>query len=311
MPVDQHIAALLAMAQQSDMPPMYESAPDIGRAQYLAMTAGLRSPEQVIPVASHRGHHRPRGRGRPAGAVYRPEGEGPFPTVVFFHGGGFVIGDLDTHDNMARHICRDGEAVVVSVDYRLAPEHPFPAAATTPRRDALGRRPHRRPLGGDDRLGRRRRQRRRQPGRGRRADPARRGHPGHRAAADLPGRRRRGRVPLAGRERRRATSSTSRPWTGSTATTPAPGSDAKDPRLAPLHADLTGLPPAVIVTAEFDPLRDEGEAYAEALEAAGVTVESRRYDGLIHGFFDMGGLSPAAQAAIEETCGKFRKLLHG
>jgi acetyl esterase len=86
--------------------------------------------------------------------------------------------------------------------------------------------------------------------------------------------------------------------------------DAKDPRLAPLHADLTGQPPAVIVTAEFDPLRDEGEAYGEALKAAGVPVDVTRYDGLIHGFFDMGGLSPAARSAIEETCGKFRKLLH-
>ena len=83
-----------------------------------------------------------------------------------------------------------------------------------------------------------------------------------------------------------------------------------DPRLSPLQApSLAGLPPAVVVTAEFDPLRDEGEAYAAALSEAGVPVEVRRYDGMIHGFFDMGPHSSAAQAAVDETCGLFAKLL--
>ena len=87
--------------------------------------------------------------------------------------------------------------------------------------------------------------------------------------------------------------------------------DAMDPRLSPLHhGDLAGLPPAVVVTAEYDPLRDEGEAYGEALRAAGVTAEVLRYDGMIHGFFDMGTVSPAAQQAVEESCGRFRELLH-
>jgi acetyl esterase len=87
--------------------------------------------------------------------------------------------------------------------------------------------------------------------------------------------------------------------------------DAKDPRLSPLHAaDLSGLPPAVIVTAEYDPLGDEGEAYGKALEAAGVTAHVQRYDGMIHGFFDMGTISPAAQAAIDESCARFGELLH-
>ena len=87
--------------------------------------------------------------------------------------------------------------------------------------------------------------------------------------------------------------------------------DAEDPRLSPLHAaDLSGLPPAVVVTAEYDPLRDEGEAYAKALRAAGVPVEVTRYDGMIHGFFAMGAASPAAQAAIDESCARFGELLH-
>ncbi|MBJ7453117.1 MAG: alpha/beta hydrolase, partial [Blastococcus sp.] len=77
------------------------------------MTTALRGPEQVIPVASTEDITVPGGEGDLRARVYRPEGSGPFPTVVFFHGGGWVIGDLETHDNMARHICRDGEAVVV------------------------------------------------------------------------------------------------------------------------------------------------------------------------------------------------------
>jgi acetyl esterase len=86
--------------------------------------------------------------------------------------------------------------------------------------------------------------------------------------------------------------------------------DARDARLSPLHgADLSGLPPAVVVTAEYDPLRDEGEAYGAALEAAGVRADVRRYDGMIHGFFDMGAFSPGAQAAIDESCARFGELI--
>jgi len=77
-----------------------------------------------------------------------------------------------------------------------------------------------------------------------------------------------------------------------------------------IHApDLSGLAPAVVVTAEFDPLRDQGEAYAAALERAGVPVIARRYDGLIHGFFDLGALSPASAEAVAEICGDLRELL--
>ncbi len=310
MPVDPHIAALLAMAQQSDMPPMYESTPDAGRAQYLAMTTGLRAPDQVIPVAGTEDITVPGGVGDLGARVYRPEGEGPFPTVVFFHGGGWVIGDLETHDNMARHICRDSGAVVVSVDYRLAPENPFPAAADDAIASARWIAAHRDRFGGDDRLG---------------------------VAGDSAG----GNLAAVVAQTLHAEGTT---LVGQLLIYPAVDAEGeyasrvenargyfleqptmdwfyghyagshentKDPRLAPLHADLTGQPPAVVVTGEFDPLRDEGEAYAEALRAAGVPVQVNRYDGLIHGFFDMGGISPAARAAIEETCGRFRALLHG
>jgi acetyl esterase len=85
-----------------------------------------------------------------------------------------------------------------------------------------------------------------------------------------------------------------------------------DPRLSPLRAhDLHDLPPAVVVTAGFDPLRDEGEAYADALRDAEVPVQVRRFDTMIHGFFDMGHLSPAASEAVAETCAMFGRLLYG
>lgn len=85
--------------------------------------------------------------------------------------------------------------------------------------------------------------------------------------------------------------------------------DLMDPRISPLHGTLAGQPPAVVVTAEFDPLRDEGVAYADALAAAGVPVEQKTYPGLIHGFFDMGPWSPACQAAVDETIARFAALL--
>ena len=85
--------------------------------------------------------------------------------------------------------------------------------------------------------------------------------------------------------------------------------DRRDPRVSPLYGDLTGLPPAVVVTAEFDPVRDEGDAYAEALRRAGVRVEHRCYDGIIHGFVGFAAVIPACAAASEDTYALFRQLL--
>ncbi|PWW24071.1 acetyl esterase [Geodermatophilus normandii] len=308
MPVDPHIAALLSLLAQSGAPPMYEGTPEAGRAQYLQLTHGARTPEQVVPVAATEDRTVPGADGDLRARVYRPEGEGPFPTVVFFHGGGWVIGDLDTHDNMARSVCRGARAVVVAVDYRLAPEHPFPAAAEDAVASARWVAKNLHEFGGDERLALA-------------GDSA-----GGNLAAVVAQVLRDDGTPLAGQflvypavdaegdypsrvENARGyflEKDTMDWFYGHYA---GAWDDARDARLSPLHADLTGLPPAVVVTAEFDPLRDEGEAYGEALEAAGVQADVRRYDGLIHGFFDMGAFSPAAQAAIDESCARFGEVL--
>jgi acetyl esterase len=310
VPVDPSIAAVLAMLESAGVPPMYEGTPEAGRASFLALTAGARTPEQLVPVASSEDGTVPGAAGDLRARVYRPEGDGPFPTVVFFHGGGWVIGDLDTHDNQARSVCRGARAVVISVDYRLAPEHPFPAAADDAVAAARYVAAHLGEFGGDDRLA---------------------------VAGDSAG----GNLAAVAAQQLHADGT---PVAAQFLIYPAVDSageypsrvenakgyfleqptmdwfyghyagaweDAADPRLSPLHADLTGLAPALVVTAEFDPLRDEGEAYAEKLRAAGVRVEQQRYDGMIHGFFDMGPISPAAQAAIEESCARFGELLHG
>jgi acetyl esterase len=311
VPVDPHIAAVLAMMEQAGMPPMYEGTPEVGRAQYLALTVGARTPEQVVPVASTEDIAVPGAQGELKARVYRPDAEGPLPTVAFFHGGGWVIGDLDTHDNMARSVCRDSRAVVVAIDYRLAPEDPFPAAAEDA--VAAGRwvAQHLDQFGGDTRFG---------------------------VAGDSAG----GNLAAVVAQQLTADGT---PVTAQFLIYPAvdaageypsrvenakgyfleqptmdwfyghyAGSweDPNDPRLSPLHAaSLGGLPPAVIVTAEYDPLRDEGEAYGTALRAAGVAADVRRFDGMIHGFFDMGTVSPAAQTAVRESCARFGEVLRG
>ena len=308
MPVDPHIAPLLELLKS--VPPMHEGSPEAAREAFRQLAVGGRRPDQVVPVASVEHVAIPGPAGDIGARVYRPETAGPAPTVVLFHGGGFVIGDLDTHDNMARTICRDCSAVVVSVDYRLAPEAQFPAAvedAVEATRWAASRLEE---LGGDERLA-----------------VAGDSAGGNLAAVVSQQLRDSGGPALAGQL-------LVYPATDVTGDYPSRTENAEgyfldlptmvwfiqhyaadaavhqDPRLSPLrHTDLSGLPPAVVVTAEYDPLRDEGEAYARALSEAGVPAEVRRFDGMIHGFFDMGAYSPAAQAAIEESCAMFAKVL--
>jgi len=296
VPLDPVLASVLDMMAASGAPTLASGSPEAGRAGYRAMTVGLRSPDSLAQVGSVE-DGAVDGPGGPVPVrTYRPGTPGPHPTVVFFHGGGFVIGDLDTHDDHARLLCRDVDAVVVSVDYRLAPETPFPGGYD----DCLAAYrwvvEHAADLGGD---------------------VARLAVAGDSAGGNLAAA-----VALAARD-------AGSPLRAQLLLYPAvdfvPGDDhasrvenasgylltaedmrwfgdhylsdvahAEDPRASVLKApDLSGVAAAVVATAEYDPLRDEGEAYATALEAAGVHVVRRRYDGLIHGFFGLAPISPA------------------
>lgn len=308
MPVDPNIVPLLDLIKT--LPAMSEGTPEEAREAFRQLTVAGRQPEQVVQVRSVEDITIPGPAGDLRARVYRPEQDGPVPTVMLFHGGGWVIGDLDTHDNTARSICRDCSSVVVSVDYRLAPEAPFPAAVE----DAVaatrwvGERLD--DFGGDPRLA-----------------VAGDSAGGNLSAVVAQQLRDAGGPALAGQL-------LIYPATDLTGDYPSREENAEgyfldlptmmwfmqhyaadaaaheDPRLSPMrHGDFSGLPPAVVVTAEYDPLRDEGEAYGAALSAAGVPVEVRRFDGMIHGFFDMGVYSPAAQAAIDESCALFAKVL--
>ena len=309
MPVDPHLAGLLELIAQTGQPPVHEGTPAQARAGFRQLALGARTPESVLPVGSVEDRALPGAGGDLAVRVYRPEPDSPVPTVVLFHGGGWVIGDLDTHDAMARSLCRDCRAVVVSVDYRLAPEAPFPAAVEDAVAATRWAAAHLDELGGDDRLA---------------------------VAGDSAGGNLAAVVAQSLRDEAGAALVAQLlvyPATDATGDYPsrvengtgyflerptmdwfmrhysAGGAVLTDPRVSPLRAaDLSGLPPAVVVTAGFDPLRDEGEAYAAALRDAGVPVQVRRFDSMIHGFFDMGQISPAAQDAVAQTCAMFAQL---
>jgi acetyl esterase len=232
----------------------------------------------------------------------------PSPLLVYFHGGGWVIGGLDTHDDPCRFLAAHSGARVLSVDYRLAPEHPFPAAAE----DALAA--YEWATANAWRLG---------------ADPGRIGVGGDSAggnlaaAACLMARDAGVASPAmqlliypvaetAGTARSRRTfaegfllTRDDMDWFEDHYL--PPGVDRGDPRVALLEAtDLSGLPPAYVATAGFDPLRDEGEAYAQRLREAGVQVALRRHPGLVHTFLNLTAICPTARAAMLEAAGALR-----
>ncbi len=235
--------------------------------------------------------------------LYTPSGAAnPSGLLVFFHGGGFMYGDLDSHDAPCRFLAERAGVRVLSIDYRLGPEHPFPAAYD----DALAA--HRWAVEHAESLG---------------VDPGRIAVGGDSAGGNLAAvvaiAAARERLPLAfqllvypATDCDRATRSLELFAKGFYLTDhfmelsnqsylPA-GTDLRDPRCSPLHAELPdGLAPAHVVTAGFDPLRDEGEAYAAALADAGVTVEAIRYEGQIHGFVGMASLVDDGAAAIDRA----------
>jgi acetyl esterase len=234
------------------------------------------------------------------------------PLLVFFHGGGFVVGDLETHDEPCRLLCRHAEVHVLSVDYRLAPEHPFPAAVddalaafrwAVAHAAQLGADGHRVAVGGDSAGGNLSAVCAQLAARDGGAAPALQLliYP----ATDLTDARApSGRLFADGFY----LTENDRQWFTRQYFSGSHG-HATDPRASPVLAGpLSGLAPAVIVTAGFDPLRDEGEAYGLALREAGVPVVLVRVPELIHGFMNMT-MIPAARDAMLRLSGLFRASL--
>jgi len=252
----------------------------------------------------------------PAGAIparlYSAQAAGAAPMLVFYHGGGQVIGSLDTHDDLCRKICRDGDLHVLSVDYRLAPEHKAPAGADDAFAAFLWAREHASDLGADqDRVA---------VG----GDSA-----GGNLTAVVALRARDEGQPLPALQLliypvtnyRDETRSQTLFGQGYFLTKHdlhwfrerflgGADVDASDPRVSPLLADdLSGLPPALLLTGGFDPLRDEGRQYAEALRKAGVPVDHREFGSLVHGFANFFPLGGASTTAVAETISALRAHL--
>ena len=291
MPLNPEYQALLEQTAQLEGPPLVDLPVEAGRQMYRTM-----QPE--VPEIEVGGVLDTDADGVPV-RVYQPVGEGPFPVVMMFHGGGWVIGDLTTADGQSREVCRQVEAVVISVDYRLAPEHPFPAAADDCYAATQWAAQNAQRFRGD-------------PGRLALAGDS---AGGNLAAVVAQMIRDKGGPAVAfqllvypvtdgvnfdrpsyhenGQDYMLTADSMHWFWNHYAPNT----EDRRNPYASPLLAEnLAGLPSALVMTAEYDPLRDEGEAYAEALAKAGVEVKLIRCDGLIHGFF---GQTRTVQAAVE------------
>jgi acetyl esterase len=305
MPLDPEVAPLLEFFKELGMPDPATAQPAEMRAAMGAMPV-----ENPTAVGAVEDRNVTGPGGKLPVRIYRPEGAAPAPLTLFYHGGGWVIGDLDSHDEFCRQLCAGAGTVVVSVDYRLAPEAKFPAAPEDCYAATCWAVEHAAELGAD----------------GNRLCVSGDSAGGNLAAA----------VSIMARDRGGPTITHQLllyPVTDVNFETDSyrdngdgyflsrdmmrwfwghylvDESQASDVLATPLHANLTALPTATVVTAEYDPLRDEGIAYAQALAAAGVAVEHRGFDGMIHGFVTMPlGLTQTA-VALEYVCQRVRNAL--
>jgi acetyl esterase len=304
MPVDPQIQALLDKG--TGVPVTHLLSVADARAQYEARVA-IMAPAAPVRDVTERTIEGPGGPLKLR--IYQPLGDGPFPILAFYHGSGFVLCSLDTHDGMCRNLCAGAGCVVVSVDYRLAPEHKFPAGVddcvfatgwTADHAAELNGDASRLAIGGDS-------------------------AGGNMAAAVALRVRDEDGPPLCGQLLIYPVTDYHTPGTpsyrenaegyGLTRDTMewfwnhylSDPKEAADPLACPLRApDLGRLPQALVVTAEFDPLRDEGEAYAERLRAAGTAAVTSRWNGMNHGFFFWVGLVDKAGDAMNESCAWLR-----
>ncbi len=308
MPLDPQVQGLLNEFAAMGGPPIHELSVEDARAVSEEMKAMSGEP---IEVGSVRDITIPVDGAEIGARVYSPPGSGPHPVVMFFHGGGWVICSLDTHDNLAREICRDAEAVVVSVDYRMAPEHRYPTAAhdcfaatkwVADNAASLGADAGRLAVCGDSAGGNLSAvvSQMARDGGGPTISYAALIYP----AVDM--------TRKGGSLDENASGyfleTDGMHWFMNHYITETERSETMASPL--LHADLSGLPDCFIATCEYDPLRDEGEAYADALRAKGVHVESKRYDGLIHGAANMTGVLEGGRRLVADVAAHLRKALH-
>ncbi|GAB4053678.1 alpha/beta hydrolase [Catellatospora paridis] len=306
MPLHPQVQAMRARREAGDTPQLYTLSVDEARAADLAsIQASGGDPEPVAEVAD-------REIDGPDGPlpirIYRPVLGGELPVLVYFFGGGWTLGTIDTSDAVCRSLANAAGCLVVAAGYRLAPEHKFPAAVhdchaavrwVAANAAAIGADPARIAVGGDS-------------------------AGGNLAAAVTLLARADGDLPLAGQllvypntDHRSHTASlregtdpylfnaTSVAWYW--ANYLATPEDGLNPLASPLRADtLAGLPPALVVTAEYDPLRDQAEEYARRLGREGVPVTLTRYDGMVHGFFCMSGELDAGRRAMAQAAAQLR-----
>ena len=305
MPLDPQLQAMRDQRERDNVPPLYTMSLTEARAADLASIRDSGgAPEPVYEVADLK-------ITGPGGELplrlYRPASERPLPALLYFFGGGWVLGTIDTADGVSRSLANSTGALVAVVGYRLAPEHPFPAAVddcyaavrwVAEHSGEIGADPARLAVGGDS--------------------------AGGNLAAGVALRARADGPALAGQllvypntdqladdESMRAADDPflfnrhSVAWYRQHYLA-SPG-DAASPLASPLRAEsLAGLPPALVITAEYDPLRDQGEAYARRLADDGVQVELSRFPGMAHGFFTMAGTVDASRAAIAQAASQLR-----
>jgi acetyl esterase len=299
MPLDPQAKLLIDLIEGSGG---FALTPDSDPQQLRALYASLTPPVQ-IEVARVEDTTFPGPESDVPIRIYRPEGDAAKPAIVYYHGGGWVIGGLNTHDGGCRAFANALDAVVVSVDYRMAPEHPFPAPVDDAFAALVWVHEHAAALG---------------------VDPARIAVAGDSAGGNLTAvvahlARDAGGPALCfqlliypvtdhefdspsmndNAEGYFLTRDAMRWFYSHYLNDPAEGAD---PKVSPVRADdLSNLPPAYVITAEYDPLRDQGMAYAAAMGAAGTPVEARTYDGMFHGFLSMVDMIDAGKVAFDDS----------
>ncbi len=301
MSLNRQVAEMLDERRKGSAQPLYELSLEQARADDLAsIQAGGGA---VVPVGEVRDLTLPGPAGDLPARLYHPSGEGPFPVLLYLFGGGWTLGSLETCDGVCRQLCADTSCLVMSVQYRRAPEDRFPsapedcyAAAAWLAENAalLGGDPQRLAIGGDSAGG------------------------NLSAAVTLMARERGGpslacQVLVYPNTDYRADTSSRREiddpamfnrhsvdWYWGHYLTDA--KDGDNPFASPLRAaSMRNLPPALVISAEYDPLRDEAEAYAHRMQADGVPVTLTRYDGMVHGFFTMSGILDDARKALRQV----------